>query len=59
MVEGWRPVTIEKELYEVMKAYYEENKEDLKLREGIRSVSAFISFYLREQLKKLGAIRRR
>ena len=59
MVEGWKPVPLEAELYKVMKTYYEENKEDLKLTEGIRSVSAFICFCLREQLKKLGAIRRR
>ena len=56
MTDGWRPATIEEEPYEVLKAYYEDNKEDLKLREGIRSSSAFINYCLREQLKKIGAI---
>ena len=45
-----------KELHEVCKAHYEENKEDLKLKEGIRSPTAFINYCLREQLKKIGAI---
>ena len=56
MVEGWKPVMIPTEIYDVCKAHYEENKEDLKLKQGIRSVSAFINYCLREQLKKIGAI---
>ena len=34
------------------------NREDLKLREGIRSVSAFTNYCLREQLKRIAAIPR-
>jgi hypothetical protein len=56
MTDGWKPVVIEAGLYEVIKAYYEENQEELKLREGIRSLTAFINCCLREYLKKIGAI---
>jgi len=52
MVKGWRPVVIATELYEKAKEYYEENMEELRLRDGIRSLTAFINFCLREYLKE-------
>jgi len=56
MVEGWRPVVIPKELYDKAKEYYEENKEELKLRQGIRSLTAFMSYCIREYMKEKGII---
>ena len=56
MVEGWRPVVIPKELYDKAKEYYEENNEELKLRQGIRSLTAFIAFCIREHFKEKGII---
>jgi len=56
MVEGWRPVVIPKELYDKAKEYYEENKDELKLRHGIRSLTAFISYCIREYFKEHGII---
>ena len=56
MVKGWHGMVIEEVLYSMAKKYYEENKEDLKLRQGIRSLSGFINYLLREKLKKIGAI---
>ena len=52
MVEGWRPVVIPEELHKIAKEYYEENKEELKLRHGIRSMTAFISYCIREYMKE-------
>ena len=40
------------ELYEKVKEHYEENKEDLKLKHGIRSLTGFINYCLREYLKE-------
>ena len=56
MVKGWRPVVIPKELHEKAKEYYESNKEELKLRHGIRSLTAFISYCIREYMKEKGII---
>ena len=56
MVRGWRPVVVSVELYQVIRDYYDENKEELKLRHGIRSLSAYVSFCLREYLKEKGII---
>lgn len=56
MVEGWRPVVIPDEIYEKAQEYYEENKETLKLRHGIRSLTAFISYCIREYFKERGII---
>jgi len=56
MVDGWKPVVISTEIYEKAKEYYEEHKEELKLRDGIRSLTAFIGFCLREYLKEKGII---
>ena len=56
MVRGWRPVVIPEELYDKAKEYYKENKEELKLRHGIRSLTAFISHCMREYMKAKGII---
>ena len=34
MVEGWKAVVVPDELFESLKEYYEENKEELKLKHG-------------------------
>ena len=52
MVEGWNPVVIPTELYEKAKEYYGDNREELKLKEGVRSVTAFIAFCIREYFKE-------
>ena len=52
MVEGWSPVVVPTELYEKAKEYYEGNKEELKLRHGVRSVTAFVAFCIREYFKE-------
>ena len=56
MVSGWRPVVVPEELYDKAKEYYEEKKEELKLKHGVRSVTAFISFCIREYFKENGII---
>ena len=56
MVSGWRPVVIPDELYEKAKEYYEASKEELKLRHGIRSLTTFISYCIREYMKEQGII---
>lgn len=42
--------------YSAAREYFENNKEDLKLKEGVRSVSAFIAFCIREYMKEKGII---
>ena len=56
MVKGWRPIVVPEELYSAAKEYYERNKEELKLKEGVRSLTAFISHCIREYLKGKGII---
>ena len=56
MVEGWKPVVIPDELYEKAKEYYDANKDELKLRYGVRSLTAFISYCIREYFKEKGII---
>ncbi|MCW4020184.1 MAG: hypothetical protein NWF14_03010 [Candidatus Bathyarchaeota archaeon] len=52
MANGWRPIVIPDEIYERAKGYYEENREELKLRNGIRSLTGFLNFCIREFLKE-------
>ena len=40
MVYGWKPVVIPEEIYDKAKEHYDEHKEDLELREGIRSIDS-------------------
>ena len=56
MVDGWRPVVIPEEIYVRAKEYYEENKDELKLRHGVRSLTGFLYFCIREYLKENGII---
>ena len=56
MVDGWRPVVIPDEIFEVAKEHYEEHKEELKLKDGVRSLTGFINFCIREYLKEQGII---
>ena len=56
MTEGWKHVPVAEELYGVCKEYYERHKEELKLKEGIRSLSAFIAYCIREYMKAKGII---
>jgi len=56
MVDGWKPVVIPEEIYEVAQQYYEEHKEELKLKQGVRSLTGFINFSIREYLKENGII---
>ena len=56
MSRGWRSVPIPDEIYPVCKDYHEENKDELRLREGIGFLTGFINYCFREQLKKIGAI---
>lgn len=56
MVDGWKPVVIPEEIYEVVQQHYEEHKEELKLKHGVRSLTGFINFSIREYLKENGII---
>ena len=56
MVEGWKPVVIPDEIYEKAKEYYDENKLELKLKHGVRSLTAYISYCIREYWKEKGII---
>ena len=56
MVEGWKPVVIPDEIYDVVKKHYEEHEKELKLKHGVRSLTGFITFSIREYLKEHGII---
>jgi hypothetical protein len=56
MVDGWRPVVIPAEIYEKAKEYYEAHEEELKLRDGVRSLTGFLNFCIREFMKQKGII---
>lgn len=40
------------ELYDAVKQYFEENEQQLKLRHGVRSMTAFVSYCIREYMKE-------
>ena len=57
MVEkAWTAISIPKEVYKKAKEYYENHEEELRIQYGVRSLSAFINFCLRERFKELGII---
>ena len=56
MADGWRPIVVPDEIYDRAKKYYEENKEQLKLKYGVRSLTGFLNFCIREYLKDKGII---
>ena len=47
---------VAEELYSAAEKYYEENKEELKLGHGVRSLTAFMNFCIREYMKSKGVI---
>jgi len=56
MVEGWTTISIPEEIYEKAKKYYIKHQQELKVKHGVRSLTAFFNFCLREYFKKLGII---
>jgi hypothetical protein len=54
VVGGWKQVVVPDEVYEKAKQYYEEHKEKLKLKEGVRSLTGFLNFCIREYMKQKG-----
>lgn len=56
MVDGWRPIVIPTEIYERARKHYDENRQELKLKYGIRSYTGFLNFCIREYLKEKGII---
>jgi len=56
VADGWVPVVIAEELHDAAKEYYEENMADLKLKQGVRSLTGFINFAIREYMKEKGII---
>ena len=52
MADGWRPIVVTDEIYERARKYYDENKEELKLKNGVRSLTGFLNFCIREYLKE-------
>ena len=56
MVEGWKPVVVAEELHDAIREYYERNREELRLKHGVRSMTAFINHCIREYLKDKGII---
>ncbi len=39
MADGWRPIVVPDEIYERARKYYDEHKEDLKLKNGVRRLN--------------------
>jgi len=56
MVDGWKPVVVGEELHDAAREYYEANEVELKLKEGVRSLTGFINYTIREYLKEKGII---
>lgn len=52
----WTAVSIPEEVMKKAKEYYENHQEELRIKYGVRSLSAFINFCLREYFKGLGII---
>jgi len=52
MANGRKQIIVPDEIHEQAKKYFEENKEELKLKYRVRSPGSFLSFCLREFLKK-------
>lgn len=52
----WTAVSIPEEVMKKAKEYYENHEEELRIKHGVRSLSAFITFCLREHFKELGLI---
>jgi hypothetical protein len=52
MANGRKHIIVPDEIYERARKYYDEHKEELRLKYGVRSPGSFLSFCLRECLKK-------
>ena len=52
MADGWRSLYVPEEVYKRAKKYYDEEKDELKLKNGVRSPTSFINFCIREYLKE-------
>jgi len=52
MAEGWRSLAVPIEVYGRAIKFYDEKKDELKLKNGVRSPSSFINFCIREYLKE-------
>ena len=56
MVDGWKPVVVSEELFDAAKLHYEKKEDELKLKQGVRSFTAFLNFAIREYMKEKGII---
>jgi radical SAM superfamily enzyme len=56
MADGCRPIVVPDEVYDLAQKYYEENKAELKLKYGVRSLTGYLNFCIREYLKEKGII---
>jgi len=56
LVKRWRPIAISDEIYEVIDKYYKDHEEELKIKYGVRSRTAFVNWCLREYFKEKGII---
>ncbi len=56
LVKGWKSISISADLYEQAKAFFERNREELRIREGIGSLTGFLNFCVRQYFRKNGII---
>ena len=56
MRDGWITISVRKELFEAARKYYRERREELKLKDGVRSFKGLVNFALREHMKDRGII---
>ena len=52
MAEGWKSLAVPIEVYGRAMKFYVEKKDELKLKNGVRSLTGFINFCIREYLKE-------
>jgi hypothetical protein len=50
--KGYTAVTLSTEMYELIKRVYDKHKAFLKTKYGVRSVSSFVEWAIREYLKQ-------
>jgi len=54
--KGWKSLAVPTEVYERVIKFYDEKKDELKLKNGVRSLTSFLNFCIREYLKEKQAI---
>jgi len=54
--KGWKSIAVPSELYKRAIKFYDEKKDELKLKNGVRSPTSFLHFCIREYLKEKQAI---